>query len=495
VVEAFACLGETYGTPVALAALASLPSSDRLGAALVFRCLTERMPSCDEDAQTVEAVWAGVRSLDADALQSAERLVREGGRGTVARACVDAIVKQVPLKGAWRRVPFLALWPLRDLFKASLWEHHPDVMRALEAKAYNAEDSRHTHVGALAWLSKPHALKFLSGDSTFDYNACVKLSRSDRVVPPLGGGATAEAWYLAYETTLVYDQVIAPALARVKELRRHGIDMPVMLVANVSYGGSAATSLPLRDLEKQGVRVVFTKVGSSAAHGEPNVLIPGLFTAETEAFLAQRRPLVIVLDGGCGHYPDGLRGFRNYASLLNQTAPFPAPAAWQQGGLDARPFVPKPEHEDLKNRLQELQRGVLDGPAASFEVFYTSLTHDLLRTEFGEGEPEEPAPFDLSQVHGPAFLLVQTAMPHADITRRALAGEVRARELLLRPEVEARMHTAIAFDDSEWQRVIAFLGRQGPKAKSQLHRTTRDAFKVLMPLPSLPALPRIGAKR
>ncbi|MCB4756477.1 MAG: hypothetical protein LHV69_05515 [Elusimicrobia bacterium] len=108
----------------------------------------------------------------------------------------------------------------------------------------------------------------------------------------------------------------------------------VVVVANKSYGRVALDPIRLW-LERKGIRVIETKIGSTDAHANPFVIDfdeAPLFTDEELKYFAKQQPYVVVVDGSYSldavkmanlnrqepRFPDAYQGYRNWFLALNE---------------------------------------------------------------------------------------------------------------------------------------------------------------------------------
>ncbi|MDD5408473.1 MAG: HD domain-containing protein [Candidatus Omnitrophica bacterium] len=126
---------------------------------------------------------------------------------------------------------------------------------------------------------------------------------------------------LVYEAIIIWNKLL--------EIERAGKKQ--IVVANLSYGGVAVT--PITEERNNQAYIVatqipvwYTKVGSTPAHNNEYVLVPGLFTPNQIKFLIEEKPYVSVVDGSTSvaasdrsspHIPDAFKGYRNYFIVLN----------------------------------------------------------------------------------------------------------------------------------------------------------------------------------
>ncbi len=130
---------------------------------------------------------------------------------------------------------------------------------------------------------------------------------------------------VAYEAFLMWEQIINV------QQKAQELDLEVVVVANLSYGGVALA--PITDqkgseyfIRGTNIPVWRTKVGSTEAHNNEYVLPEDLFSPDQLRFLVEKKPMVIVVDGSTSvadknrtsaHIPDGFKGYRNFFIAFN----------------------------------------------------------------------------------------------------------------------------------------------------------------------------------
>jgi hypothetical protein len=244
-------------------------------------------------------------------------------------------------------------------------------------------------------------------------------------------------------------------------------NLELMIVPNLTYGGTAVTPLKLH--KQSGLRFAPTKQGSSDLHNKPGGLAPNLFTREQLRGLVNGRYLVVVADGSkSGHYPDAFRGYQNLVKLINrelghQTQP--------GAGLDTSRFEPGPQHQDLIRCIREVID--TDHPThQGLEVHYAALAGHDIRTSFGESPS-----FDWARVAGPGIICVQTTIPHEKIAAGDDPVSRRVKEI-----VGEKEHIQAAIDDHDTdQNPVLYLSPNGSglNAVPPVHKAARPFYKEL----------------
>lgn len=392
--------------------------------------------------------------------------------------CLDAMLPGPTISPPWDSMPLALLLPFKSEIRARIEAEHPGAMRALSDKAFNPAEVVHCKVSYLRLLEAPHAPKFLSQNPDFSYKDSLSVLRIGRTSANIAIAERAaidriESLFLAYETHVLRDRVLRPAREKAKAL-----GVPLLLVGNLTYGGTALTSLPLREYkERYGVDMIFTKQGSTeAASGkEPHILNPNLFSQEELAYIFKRRPLMVVADGSMGdHLPQAFRGYRNLVARINTAQGLNPYALWARRGLDDTPFESMRKHEPLDGYIEKLAQ---ENPQenAIFDLHYATLSGNPMKTQFFN---ESPPDFSWDKVTGPGVICVDTTLAHEDIERRAQSGDLRARRVL--SVAAGRRHVKAAFDDNaRAQKVDIYRGESGLKLKPRVHRPARDAFIAL----------------
>jgi hypothetical protein len=394
------------------------------------------------------------------------------------RGCLDAMLPGPTISPPWDSMPLTLLLPFKSEIRARIEAEHPGAMRALSDKAFNPAEVVHCKVSYLRLLEAPHAPKFLSQNPEFSYKDSLSVLRSGQTSATTAIAERAaidrvESLFLAYETHVLRDRVLRPAREKAKAL-----GVPLLLVGNLTYGGTALTSLPLREYkERYGVDMIFTKQGSTeAALGkEPHILNPNLFSQDELAYIFKRRPLVVVADGSeSDHLPKSFRGYRNLVARINTAQGLNPYALWARRGLDDTPFESMRKHEPLDRYITKLAQ---ESPRANaiFDLHYVTLSGNPLKTRFFN---ENPPDFSWDNVTGPGVICVNTTLAHEDIEREAQSGDLRARRVL--SVAAGRRHVKAAFDDDDRaQKVDIYRGESGLKLKPRVHRSARDAFIAL----------------
>ena len=375
-------------------------------------------------------------------------------------------------------MPLALLLPFKSEIRARIEAEHPGAMRALSDKAFNPAEVVHCKVSYLRLLEAPHAPKFLSQNPDFSYMDSLSVLRIGRTSANIAIAERAaidriESLFLAYETHVLRDRVLRPAREKAKAL-----GVPLLLVGNLTYGGTALTSLPLREYkERYGVDMIFTKQGSSDAIDgkDPHILNPNLFSQEELTYIFKRRPLMVVADGSArDHFPAAFRGYRNLVARINTAQGLNPYALWARRGLDGTPFQSMRKHEALDRYIEKLAQ---DTPheKAIFDLHYATSSGNRSKTHsFNESPPY----FSWDNVTGPGLICVDTTLAHEDIEREAQSGDLRARRVL--SVAAGRRHVKAAFDDdARAQKVDIYRGESGLKLKPRVHRSARDAFIAL----------------
>jgi len=442
--------------------IASLPDDQRA-----------RLPGALDSGPDTDAA-ATLVGLGARALHIPTKTPSSDPGGRRRDAAIDAMVSK--MEPPWDTMPLSLLLPFRARVQRHLASAHPDK---LDRKAFHPDDEVARWVNYFQLLEEPHLKKFLEACPDFNYQAMAKVIGTTRARVDFIEAAKkidiAEAALLAFETRMVQKKFVGPALAKAKELGR-----PLVVVPNLTYGGTAATALGLRQLAAQGVKILPTKQGSTPAHENPQVLA-NLFSSEELQYILEERPLVLVLDGSENNrFPDAFRGYRNMAALLNSVQGVDAYADWAKGGLDEEPFRPHLRSHAHMQKNATAIAAALAPPDKGFGLHFASTGATPLETGFGE----RPGPFSWENVTGPGFVCVQTAMSREDIQAEADRGDQEAAHALrLFDEAKqpGQVHRLAAFDDLKAaQTPQLYTGERGnAKLNPPVHRPARDHYKTL----------------
>jgi hypothetical protein len=380
-------------------------------------------------------------------------------------------------KPPWDTLPLTLLVPFKDRVASALASAHPDK---LDRKAFDAEDPECRLVNYFQLLDEMHAVKYLSGHPYFDRVAAERVTGSSEARQDFLDKAhevqAAESVMLAYETRVLRKRFIDPAIQKAREL-----GVPLVIVPNLTGGGTSATALGMRELAAQGVKVFATKQASTESF-ENSQELAHLFTGEQVEFMVQKRPLVVVLDASPNaRHPDAFRGYRNFTAVLNHAQGLDARADWEKGGLTGDPFRPERPSQDALDRKVAAMARDRPRPERGLGLHYASAGESLLKTSFGES----PGKFAWSQVKHPGVVCVQTSLSLADIEAAERRKDPEAREALkafdrtkLAPN---QVHKWAPFDDDDHaQSPLLYLGKRGNlKFNPPVHLLTRQFYKAL----------------
>jgi hypothetical protein len=329
-------------------------------------------------------------------------------------------------------------------------------------------------------LNDRHLEKFLLLNPNFSYkniqdflvnHPLIKISKHNPKGP--------EAAFLAYETHCLKKEFIDPAMRRAKEL-----NVPLVVVANLTYGGTALASFPddtLKEMERMGVKFIYTKQPSSSYPSDnPNYFEPGIFTSNDIRYIFDKKPLMLVIDASASsnRFPMAFKGFQHVATEVNLVREVKPYARWAQKGLDGNPLYPNELNDSDRHVMRkEAQRYQNHwGINEIYDFHYANLSsHRYLEPDFFN---EVPQAFSWKNVRTPGMICVQTAMNHDDIVQRADAGDAMAQETL--EITKGHKHMPAAFnDDSHAQHIDLFNENNVLKLRSRLDLAAQRKYRLL----------------